>query len=223
MSENRSNFHVPSIQTLGERYGKDLLWWYMFVVLFVGGFCGLMTMVGLTALNHSTRTGVLWRLGDQRISLFGIGVGSTIFIGFGSLIGWLLRRVARCQIRWIIVASLLGYWLIFILFNWPPSGRWITNLGHTTYYRHMLSTILIPIGCMAGPISLLMRPIRWSGVWFGSQLGAGFVIASVSHLLVINDLDGLGLTFFVLSLLFIYPIGLGWWFSYYLRRQIVPF
>lgn len=64
MSENPSNFHVPSIQTLGERYGKERLWWYMFVVLFVGGFCGLMAMVALTALNHSTRTGVLWRLGD---------------------------------------------------------------------------------------------------------------------------------------------------------------
>ncbi len=223
MAENLPNLHVPSVQTLGERYDKGRLWWYMFVVLFVGGFGGVMAMMGINDLNLNMRIGVLWHLGAQRLSIVSIGVACAVFASFGCLIGWLLRQVSRCQIRWVVIATVLGYWVIYILFNWPPSGRWITNVGNTTYYRHMLSTMLIPIGCLAGPISLVMRPVSWAGVWLGSQLGAGFAIASIAHWLVIHAMDGLGLTFFMLSLLFIYPIGLGWWFSYYLRRQIVPF
>ncbi|MFD3164612.1 hypothetical protein [Herpetosiphon sp. NSE202] len=222
MPENLPALHVPSVQTFGERYGNGRLWWYMFVVLFVGVFFGMMAIVGINDLNDSVRLPVIWQLGMQRLSLVSIGLASLIFASFGWLMGWMLRKVAICRVRSVVLATLFGYWAAYILFNWPPSLLWLTNSPHTTYYRHMLSAMLVAIGCVAGPIALVMRPRRWAGIWLFSQLGLGFVIASITHWLVINDFDGFGLTFFLLAILVIYPLGLSWWFSYYLRRQIMP-
>ena len=223
MSESLPNLHVPAVQTLGERYSKLRLWWYMFAVLFVGDFFGLMAIVAINDLNDSVRSPVIWQLGMQRLSIVSIGVASLIFASFGWLIGWILRKVAICQVRWVVLAVFVGYWSAYILFNWPPSLLWLTNSPHTTYYRHMLSAMLTAIGCVAGPIALVMRPSSWAVVWLLSQLGLGFVIASISHGLVLNNFDGFAITFFIISILAIYPLVLSIWFSYYLRRQIVPF
>jgi hypothetical protein len=222
MFERLPNLHVPAIQTLGERYSKLRLWWYMFAVMFVGDFWAMMALFLIDKLTEQSRLPVLWQLGSQRLSFDSIALACLLFAGLGWLMGWMLGKVAVCRVRSVVLAALLGYWAAYILFNWPPSQRLITNIPHTTYYRHMLMAMLTPIGCVAGSIALVMRPTRWAWVWLFSQLALGFLIASASYLYMQYDIDG-SIVFFGLSIMAIYPLVLSIWFSYYLRRQIVPF
>lgn len=222
MSESLPNLHVPAVQTLGERYSKLRLWWYMFAVVFVGDFWAMMAIFLIDKLTEQSSLPVLWQLGSQRLSFDSIALACLLFAGLGWLMGWMLRKVAVCRVRSVVLAALIGYWAAYILFNWPPSQHLITNIPHTTYYRHMLMAMLTPIGCIAGPIALVMRPTRWAWVWLLSQLAMGFLIASLSYLLMRYDFEH-SIPFFGVSIMAVYPLVLSIWFSYYLRRQIVPF
>lgn len=222
MSESLPTLHVPAVQTLGERYSKLRLWWYMFVVVFVGDFWAMMAIYLIAKMTEQSILPVLWQLGSQRLSFDSIALACLLFAGLGWLMGWMLGKVAVCRLRSVVLAALIGYWAVYILFNWPPSQRLITNVPNTTYYRHMVMAMLTPIGCVAGPIALVMRPTRWAWVWLLSQLALGFLITNLSYLLMQYDYEG-SLMFFGVSILALYPLVLSIWFSYYLRRQSVPF